>query len=222
MIPALLWRCPICVTNDALTHRRLPLLQETVQCHTCSTVWHVRRVPGHDYYLRVVAGPDDWLDRERSLAEWYDHMREPDILVPVQDATMPLADEEVLYLKSGPVQMAAEHDDAEFFPQDGGEEQEQSAADKRQVSWRMVGKGQLFLTSRRLVWRRAGSQHDFSLLNLASVYCAFGHGLSLLYNTRLYCVQFKAESVLKWLTYLGHLAQQIETETGHRITVSDY
>jgi hypothetical protein len=56
MIPLLLWRCPLCATDDALEHQVRCFRADRVRCRRCRAEWRVRRVPGDNFYLKLVAG----------------------------------------------------------------------------------------------------------------------------------------------------------------------
>ena len=87
MIPTLLWRCPLCETNDALIHLPRRLRADLVRCTYCSAQWRVRRVLGDDYYLRLVKGTEESVEKrprrscldlrglELPLREWYEMMK---------------------------------------------------------------------------------------------------------------------------------------------------
>jgi len=51
MIPMLLWRCPLCATNDALLHIERRFRADRLICRHCQAEWRVRRVPGDNFYL---------------------------------------------------------------------------------------------------------------------------------------------------------------------------
>lgn len=99
MINKLLWRCPVCKTNDAIVHRRRRFRPDLVNCTACGSVWELHRVRGGtDFRFRAVAGP--LAGTERPLAEWYDMMREGLALTPltVQPPPISLEPGESLYL----------------------------------------------------------------------------------------------------------------------------
>lgn len=59
MLPTLLWRCPLCATNDALTQSPRPFRDDLVRCRACRAEWRLRRVPGDDFYLELTHVGDD-------------------------------------------------------------------------------------------------------------------------------------------------------------------
>jgi len=205
MMPLLLWRCPLCAADDALTHITHPLRADRVLCQKCGAAWRVRRVPGDDFYLRVIAAgrAGGRVGDERPLAAWYDALKATLSLRALTDPALPLFPGETLHLASGTVELEAETTDPLFFP----ESDAPPRADKRGVTGASVGRGRLFLTDERLAWRSAeGRDADFSLDRLASAYAVMDRGVTLLVDLRLYMLRFLEESLLKWVTMIGLVA----------------
>ena len=61
-IAQLLWRCPVCHTDDALLHRRPLFGAETLTCEACATRWRIEHAFEHDFRLEVVEGRRTWSD----------------------------------------------------------------------------------------------------------------------------------------------------------------
>jgi hypothetical protein len=222
MIPMLLWRCPLCATNDVLLHVSRRFRADRVHCRHCGAEWRVRRVPGDNFYLNLTVGRDGippYKNDERSLVAWYDLMEETVRLESIQYPAADLDAGEVLYLASGPAELQAEETDPLFF---SPVPEPPRKADKRQVEGRSAGWGRLFLTDRRLVWRGEGLPQTFPLARLNSAYAIMDFGLALMVERRLYTVYFSEESLLKWVTYLALVARQVAAETGHRIETSHF
>ena len=221
MIPLLLWRCPLCVTNDALVHISRRLRADRVHCAHCSGEWRVRRVPGDNFYLKLVAGAAGVGD-ERSITEWYAAMKRTVYLEPISSSVLSLEPGEKLYLASGSVELEAEETDPLFFP---GQENELPKAAKRDIRGLVVGRGRLFLTNRRIAWQdeKPGSPPvSFLLSQVNSAYAMMSFGVAFLIGMRLYSVYFAQESVLKWVTYIALVGRQVLAETGHRIATSHF
>ena len=234
MIPTLLWRCPLCETNDALVHLPRRFRADLVRCTHCSAQWRVRRVIGDDYYLKLVKGPEGAIKTgpqessagrnprglELPLREWYEMMKRSVSLVAVEDPPLSLESGESAYLVSGPVDLTAEAGDPLFFST--GREPADVHLEKRRVEGVVVGRGRLILTNRRLVWQRGGRVCDFSLGRVSSAHTLLDYGVAFMVGMRLYVACFVEESVLKWITYLALVARELEAETGHRIVTSHF
>lgn len=224
MIPMLLWRCPICQTHDALTHLARRFRADRVTCAHCDAAWRVRRVLGDNYYLKRIdssTGEED----ERSITAWYDAMKQGLALAPVADAEMAPEPDERLYLASAEIELYVEETDPLFFPDGQGR---LDKVEKRQVTGASVGTGRLFLTDRRVVWQAARSPDgerdpvSFPLQRVSSAYAMMDFGIALMVGMRLYAAYLRQESPLKWVSYLGLVADQVRTETGHQIATSHY
>ncbi len=223
MIPVLLWRCPLCASDDALEQITRPLRAERVRCHDCGAEWRLRRVPGDTFYLKLIragqiAGAS--IGDERSIAAWYDAMKATVHLAPRHDPALALLSGETLYLASGRVQLYAEETDPLFFPVP--ESAPAARVAKQEVRGKLVGEGRLFLTDRRLVWQGGAADCAFPLARLNSVYALTDDGLALMVEMRLYTVRFLHESLLKWVMYFALVAHQVAAATGHRIVTSHY
>jgi hypothetical protein len=224
MIPTLLWRCPLCETNDALIHSQRRLRADLVCCRACRAEWRVRRVVGDNFYLKLSKGPDgDPPNRkdERSITAWYDAIKAKLRLEPIQAFGITLQPGERLYLASGLAALIAESTDPLFFPANATSVY--TRLNKRDISGKMVGQGQLFLTDQRLIWlNEAGQTTSWPLVCLNSAYAFLNFGVMFMIEMRLYTVHFPTESLLKWVTYVALVAQKVEAETGHRITTSNF
>jgi hypothetical protein len=223
MIPTLLWRCPLCATNDALIHIDRRFRADIVRCRHCQAAWRMRRVPGDNFYLKLTAGrdgvPPDTGD-ERSITAWYDAMKATVRLEPVHDPVVALEPGELLYLASGPAELIAEETDPLFFSVQP--DLEATRLDKREVGGKTASRGRLFLSQRRLIWQGEGRTIPWPLTRLNSAYAFVDDGLMLMVGMRLYTVRFQEESLLKWVTYVALVAPQVEAETGQHISMSHY
>lgn len=236
MLPTLLWRCPLCATDDALEQIPRLFRGDLVRCRACRAEWRLRRVPGDDFYLRLIRGgprpPRQVEDSgapnlfgktasaERSVAAWYDALKATVRLAPLHDPALALYPGETLYLASGPATLQAEESDPRFFPVP--ESATAGRADKRAMRGRMVGAGRLFLTDRRLAWQGDAATCDFPLVRLNSAYALLADGLVLMVELRLYTVRFLQESLIKWVTHIALIAPQVAAATGHRIATAHF
>ena len=216
----LLWRCPLCATNDALVHVERRFRADRVYCRHCGAEWQLRRVPGDNFHLKLVGQDSILPNEERSVTEWYDQMKATVRLEPLHDPTVSLKKGETLYLASGAAELIAEESDPLFFPVPPGGGT--TRRDKREVRGRMAGRGRLFLTNRRLIWQSGGRSWSWPLARLNSAYAFVDYGVMFLIEMRLYMAHFLEESLLKWVTYLALVAPLVEAETGHRIVTSHF
>jgi len=234
MIPTLLWRCPLCETNDALIHLPRRFRADLVRCTHCSAQWRVRRVLGDDFYLKLVKSIEEVIEKrpqkslerqdlrglELPLREWYNMMKRSVSLVAVEDPPVSLQGGELAYLVSGPVDLTAEANDPLFFSTVG--EFGDVVLEKGKVEGVVVGRGTLILTNRRLVWQGAGRACSFPLKSVSSAHTLLDYGVAFMVGMRLYIACFLEESVLKWITYWALVARELEAETGHRIVTSHF
>jgi len=204
VIPLLLWRCPICATGDALRHTLGWWRPERLSCVRCHVRWDVRRQLIGDYRLRVVGGNGASSGQEAPLSEWYDRMKAGVRLSPIADPSLALETEEVLWARSKRVDLVH----ATLPPP--------SAAVARDPSPRRFRSGQLFLTSRRLLWRGEGPIKTLHLHRLQRVDAKMHRRLVLEYEAQIWRFRFAEESCLKWSTYIALALQHLETAHGCR------
>ena len=112
MIPDLLWRCPLCASNDALRHSQRWLHPEVVDCTACGAQWRVRRVVGDNYYLKITRSGGYTTAYspgfELSITAWYDLMKQTVHLEALPEPPNLLEVGEKLYLASGQATLWAE------------------------------------------------------------------------------------------------------------------
>jgi hypothetical protein len=193
-----------------------------VDCGRCRARWRVRRVPGENFYLKLVAGGQRGTEtsKEQSITAWYDQMKVGLALAPLATLIIGLHNDEILYLASNTVEMRAETGDPVFFPNAG--DIDGPKGDKARINPVSLGRGRLYLTNRRLIWQAEAGVISFPLKRLNSAYAVVDFGLAVMVERWLYVVRFLEESPLKWVTYLGLVADQVEAESGHRIVTSHF
>ena len=244
MIPDLLWRCPLCASNDALRHSQRWLHLEVVDCSACGAQWRVRRVVGDNYYLKLTRSGGCTTTFtpgvELSITTWYDLMKQT-----VQLETLPkppnlLEAGERLYLASGKATLRAEAQ-----PAFSGADPFHPAAVKTshlpgsnlpgiEAEGGLVDLGHLFLTDQRMIWQQSSATaklampyavpqtFTFPLNQVNGIYAIYNFGLSMVVGMQMYNLRFSDESPLKWVTYIALLAPQVQAESGHRIQTSHY
>jgi hypothetical protein len=223
MIPKLLWRCPLCLTHDAL-HQKIGWFKEDqLECSHCQAHWTVRRVKGDDYYLtldspgRSPSSEPFVKEEEIPLSAWYGRMKVNFKPQPLSERSPFLKEEESLYLKGKSVKLYTQEDNPDFF-----HKVKKSEEVKKLVYPFMckVGKGELLLTDQRLVWSKVDKTYSFWFSDLDSVYIEASHNLGLASGIRIYKFKLKLnDSYLKWLTHVAHLAPHTAE---HTISFSNY
>jgi hypothetical protein len=223
VIPALLWRCPLCAAHDALVHRRTLLRSERVGCTSCGARWRVRRVPGDDFYLRLdkpSASHPTSAGQEWPLAAWYDQMKSGLHLKAIPHPQFTLNPGENLYLASRAAELWTAADDA-LIPGRPVDSQGKMSLSGEDLAV-LAGYGRLYLTSQRLSWQGEASSQDFPLPHIQGAYAILTLGLAVTAGMRLVFFRFLNESPLKWATYFGLAAVQVQTETGRHIETSHW
>ena len=237
MISDLLWRCPLCASNDALQHSQRWLHLEVVDCSACEAQWRVRRVVGDNYYLKIVRSGKYTTSFppgvELSITAWYDLMKQTVHLEALPEPSRLLGAGEELYLASGQASLWTEAQPA--FTR--GDPRSVAAVginpqSSAEAEGGLVGLGQLFLTNQRMIWQPSSvnvkhpltnpdpQPFTFPLHQVNGVYAIMNLGLSMVVGMRLYYLRFANESPLKWVTYVALLAPQVQAECGHHIQTS--
>jgi hypothetical protein len=240
MINKLLWRCPVCKTNDSIVCRKRFLRPDLVSCPACGSAWLLLRVKGGaDYRFRAIAGPQKGADRP--LAEWYDAMRAGFALAAITDASAPLEPGETLYLKGHADGVRVLRVDPRFqaiiarLPQSDSlrppaappqsDSLRPADAPSKTVTLPMVdiSEADLFLTDRRLIVRlgpmgATGEALGLPLATVRGVQLFIDRFLILRHERRLVeMFEFVAESPLKWQVYLDQVLRPIAAAAGFKV-----
>jgi 1-acyl-sn-glycerol-3-phosphate acyltransferase len=219
----LLWRCPICLTDDALVHDGRWFRSDRLRCRACGTEWVVRRVQGRDFRLEVVAGSPDLVGLDMALTAWYDAMKRDFQPSPIPSTGLDLQPGEELYLSTGSVKMVA-YPSNELVGGWTGREPPRDTLLRRSEAGQFqdLGTGQLFLTNRRLVWEGPKGGLDFRLEQITDVNLRLYFMMRINYGLTPYRFMFTQDTGLKWLTYAGTLAQQAAAREGRKVTMSPF
>jgi hypothetical protein len=214
MLELLLWRCPVCKQEDALTHSRRFLQRDTVDCSACRSGWKVFRVPGGtDYRLETVAGP--MAGTERPLAEWYDRAREGFEPKPLATSSLALGADEVQYLRPEPVNLIVLRPDPRFRAPIARLADAQGAAERPPTPLVNLGPAALCLTNQRIIIDHDGQSYDLDLESLRSVQLGLDRFLILRQAGRLLTIlEFGQGSTLKWRAYLDATLRPIAERSG--------
>lgn len=221
-IGLLLWRCPICHEEDGLVHERPIFRQQSVRCLACHSRWLVRRIPGKDFRLEVVEGPEEFLGVEMSLSGWYDEMKEgievADSLTPVQSPA-----KETTIAQAHDAVLRPRLPNTILEKWNGREPPRAQPPSKAQLAgWGKVGKGKLVLTDERLVWEGQTGGLDFWWPNVTSLSLWMLNTLTVRYGSAQYRFELGQENGLKWLAYSGIQAQRAAARTGNKLNIGQF
>lgn len=222
-VALLLWRCPVCHTNDALSHARPWFRPQTVSCQACDTRWEVRHVPGKDFRLKVVEGAPDLVGLDMALSAWYDETRKDFQPSPISATDVDLLPDEQVYLEVSGASLSPYRPNALFDGWTGREPPQAMLPGRRQLAdWESIGEGRLLLTSQRLLWQGSQGELDFTWSSVRAVSLWMINTLAIRYGTAPYRFSLGQEVGLKWLTYAGTLALQAAERDGHVVTVTPF
>jgi hypothetical protein len=220
-IAQVLWRCPICGTDDALIHKRPLLGSQSVVCQACETTWKLNRIIGKDFRLEVVNGPADLVGLNMALSTWYDEIRRNFKPSPMSVPGVELAPNEEVYLELSDVALSPHKPNALFNDWTEREPPKIMPGGKMQLAdWPSIGNGQLLLTNQRLLWRGPERELDFKWSSVTAVYIWLLNTLGIRYGSAQYRFSLGQEVGLKWLTYAGTMVKQKSEQNGHKVTMS--
>lgn len=218
----LLWRCPVCRTEDSLHHKHHWTRFDILSCLACGVRWEMRRQPGKDFRLRVVIGPQELLGVEMGLAAWFDEMQREFTPIVRQVNSVKLMPGELVYLEAPNVQLKPHQPTALL---NGWSEREaprlQPRGQPQLASWANIGDGRLLLTSHRLLWANSHKEVEFFWPSTTAVYLWMQNTLGIRYGAAPYHFALGNETGLKWLSYANTLAQEAALRRGSKPTVSD-
>ncbi len=219
-IAQLLWRCPVCRTDDALVHERPMFREQRVRCLACRTRWSVRHIPGKDFRLQVVEGPVEWMGVEMGLSAWYDEMRRDLNPVASRLSDVPLEPDEHVVVATSQVPLLLRELNPLLEHWDGREPPRVQPLSKTQLAgWGNVGKGRLVLTDKRLLWQGAQGELDFWWRHVNSVSLWMLNTLTIRYGAAQYRFELGQENGLKWLTYAGFQAERAAASSGKKLFI---
>jgi 1-acyl-sn-glycerol-3-phosphate acyltransferase len=221
-VALLLWRCPVCGTDDAVAEDRHILRRHHVSCAACGTTWHLRRVPGSDFRLQVIAGAEDLLGLDMPLTAWYDRIKERFQLCPASLPGLDLLPDEQVYLKTGGAVMLL--DRAISLVKEGWRSREAPWAElpAKPGDWARLGPGTLWLTNRRFVWDGPPGPLDIQWSRVSAVSLRMYSLFGVHHGSTPYRFWLTQDNALKWLTFAGAVAQTGPRADGRPVTVSPY
>jgi 1-acyl-sn-glycerol-3-phosphate acyltransferase len=222
-IALLLWRCPVCLTDDALVHDRPLLGEPTLRCQVCRTRWRVRRIPTRDFRLQVLEGPTDLVGLDMALSAWYDAMKRD--MQPARNHALDvrLNTEEEFITETSNVSLLPRQPSALLGSWNGREPPRfQLSLPPQAAGWVSVGKGRLVLTDKRLIWQGPRGELDFWWCNINSISLWMFSTLTIRYGAAPYRFELGQENGLKWLTYAGVQARRASAQTGRKLKTSAF
>jgi len=223
-IPLLLWRCPICRTEDSLFQKGTLFKVLSVGCRACGSVWTVNRRQRKDFRLKVSRGPDPLVGLDLPLSGWYDEMKRDFRPEPPAWVGLGKSSQEKTYLRTNRVKLLLDRSNSLLRDWSGREAPDREFP-ARAGDWRKLGPGRLTLTNLRLIWESPEGSLDFWWPRVKTLHLRFYHLWGLGYGVTPYRFVFLRESGLKWLTYAGELAKKRRAEApteGLPIKISHY
>jgi 1-acyl-sn-glycerol-3-phosphate acyltransferase len=222
-LPLLLWRCPVCLTNDALLYKHRRFGPDRLRCQACDTRWTVHREYGKDFRLKVVEGPPDLLDLDMALTTWYDEMKRDFQPSPIPASGLDLEPGEEVYLRTGGVKLVPYRSNPLFDSWTGREPPKDRVLRRSEAGqYGTLGVGELLLTNRRLVWEGPEGGLDFWLKHFTDVTLRLFFQMKINYEATPYRFEFAEDTGLKWLTYVATVVQEPAAEMGRQVTLSRY
>jgi predicted Zn finger-like uncharacterized protein len=219
MISGLLWRCPICKTNDSISHHHRFLQADKVRCDHCESVWELQRVKGGtDYLLKAVAG--SMAGSKQPLAEWYDMMRAGFSLIPIPAEKLNLDKGEELYLQGSSENLMVLQTDPRFSGAIAALPIDPSPNIKNDKNPAMahLGPVNLALTNRRFILSHNNVEYGLALSSIRGIEILLDRLLIIRHEGRLIeILVFNRESPLKWRAYFDAVLQPIAEASGIRI-----
>jgi len=221
-VAQLLWRCPVCHTDDALVHEHRSRPQ-TLRCRVCRTVWALRRVRGKDFRLEVLEGPAELIGLDMALLTWYDEMKRNFAPKPISLPDVTLNEGEMAYLTAQEVAFAPAPPNPLYERWDGSQPPRTQILGKHKLgAWRDLDCGRLTLTNQRLLFQGARGELHFEMKYFYAVSIWLANTLGLRYGAAPYRFSLNQENGLKWLAYTGTLAREAAKLDGHKVSMSSF
>jgi 1-acyl-sn-glycerol-3-phosphate acyltransferase len=172
-LPLLLWRCPLCGTNDSLLVERGVHLR----CGECDGRWKLES----NYRLTLLGDSVDSMKHApETLSGWYGLIKGPKDIAPITMDYGFLLEDEKAYLESGQVRYSCFRGLTRLFSH----------------------KGRIVLTDRRLIFfdKKRVLSDELSEINNTAIE---GNGrIELGFPDKVISIRLKHESPLKWQAYI--------------------
>jgi len=222
-IAALLWRCPVCMTEDAILHEHRRFRKPKVTCRSCGTRWSVERVIGHDFRLIVEEGHPDLIGLNMALTAWIDETKSDFSLRPIEVGGLELEPEEEAYLEVADAELEPYRPNALFEGYEGREPPRAVKAGTRDYAdWEKLGEGRVVLTNHRIVWQGPPGDLDFRWDVVGTLAVHRFNTLFIRYGPVPYRLHLGKELGLKWMTYAAAVLKQSAARSGRKVTIGPY
>jgi len=222
-LTGLLWRCPVCGTDEALVHAQPLLRRQTLRCRACGTKWEMRRTFERDFRLKVVDGHPDTTGLDMAVTAWYDEMKGRFDPHAIEVDGVDLLPGEEVYLRKRGVPLLPHKPNALYETWEGDEPPiARLPGPPETAQWESIGEGRLLLTNKRLLWQ--GSKRELSLFwpKVTSVAIWMQNVLGIRYGNARYRFPLRGELPLKWLFYAGTMASRADRDDVFALTLSKY
>ncbi len=214
----LLWRCPMCHTEDALVHKHHQIGRDKVRCRACGTRWSLWRVVHHDYRMRVEEGHPDMVGLELPLTTWYDEARRDFELNAIDVPGINLRPGEEVYLTADGVNFKAYRPSPLFDGLTSGEApRTMTPGSRTYAAHESLGEGRLLVTSERLVWQGPEGEMSFEWPHFTAINIVMMGTLYIRYGPAPYRFDLPGQISLRWMTYTGTLAKRAAEVDGHEL-----
>jgi hypothetical protein len=172
-LPLLLWRCPLCGTNDSLLVERGVYLR----CGECDGRWKLEG----NYRLTLVGGSVDSTKRAPdTLSGWYALIKDPKDIAPIVLDYDFMQEGEKVYLESGQVRYSCFRGLTRLFSH----------------------KGKIVLTDRRLIFFDKKRVVFDELSEINNTVIEGNRRIELGFTDKMISIRLENESPLKWQTYI--------------------
>lgn len=222
-IGALLWRCPMCLTDDAILYERSRLRRSRVICRACGTRWVVRRVVGHDFRLIVTDGHPEMVGLDMALTAWIDEMKRDFAPQPMRVDDVALEAGEVAYLEVANAELEPYRPNPLFEAwQEPEAPRAVKAGTRSYADWEKLGEGRIVLTDRRLIWQGAPRELSFWWRSVKTLALHRFNTLFIRYGPVPYRVHLGNELGLKWMAYAGTLLRAAADANGQKVDIGPF
>ena len=217
-VAQLLWRCPMCHTEESLLHKHRQFGRDRVRCRACDTLWSLWRVVHHDYRMKVEEGHPDMVGLDLPLTTWYDKAREGFELRPIEVTGIELRPGEEVYLTADGIHFKAYRPNPLFDGFAPGEAPRTVGRGPRVYGdYQSFGEGRLLVTNERLLWQGSEGEIYLEWPHFTAVNIVMMNTLYIRYGPVAYRFDLPAQTPLRWMTYTGTLAKRAAEVAGHEV-----